>query len=73
MMNLTASWHLPGSPAPCPPACPPYRGYSATWTPVQFSLLSEVMAKYSELWGQSQVSSDPIISLGHPPMETDEG
>lgn len=34
------------------PTQPPYQGYSATWTPVQFSLLSEVMARYSELWEQ---------------------
>lgn len=47
------------------PTQPPYQGYSATWTPVQFSLLSEVMARYSELWEQSQVDSDPFTRLAH--------
>lgn len=67
MTNLTASWHLPGSPAPCPPGRPPYRGYSATWTPVQFSLLSEVMAKYSELWGQKPGVQRPHRQSGPSP------
>lgn len=51
---------------PLPPS-PPYRGYSATWTPVQFSLLSEVMARYSELWGQRSGVQQPHRRSGPPP------
>lgn len=54
------------------PIHPPYQGYSATWTPVQFSLLSEVMARYSELQGQRPGVQWAIFSLAHP-WETEVG
>lgn len=74
MTNLTASWHLPGSPAPArpwPPTLPGLFGHLDTSTVL---LLSEVMAKYSELWGQKPgVQRLPSSVWAHPPIETDEG